>query len=232
MPTNETPLPPENEPIEPVTDTVYEELPEDEQTEAELWEALSERVTAPFIAGSYSAETLQSNVSVVGMATAEDMQANLSAVGIAKTDWFESIGSALGAAIVDGDAEISTSAVPLVITKGNADFHQAYASAFVAGDTVSVHQGGSPLMIAKKLRVKQGGGVVMIAGRAKVKRSFVGVLFSRDTEISEDSRVFVTGKSAALISAALFGGLAVLAVALFGGLFGGRGAGGRSCCRK
>lgn len=209
---------------EPLVGTTATEVPpEQEYTEAELWEALSDRVPAPFIAGSYTAETMQSNISAVGMVTADDMQANLSAVGIAKTDWFESIGSAVGAAVVDGDAEISTSAVPLLIAKGDADFHQAYASAFVAGGTVRVHQGGSPLMIAKKLKVEQGGGMVMIAGKAKVKRGFVGVLFSRSTEISEDSRVLVTGRGAAFISAALFGGLAVMALALFSGVFGAHG---------
>ncbi len=190
---------------------------EEELIESELWEAVPYREPAPFIAGTYDADDLQANLSAVAVANAGDLQANLSAVGVAKTEWLESIGSAIGVAFVNGDAEISTSATPLVITKGDTDFHQAYASAMIAGGTVRVHQGGSPLMVAKKLKVEQGGGVVMIAGKAKVKRSFIGVLLARDASLSEDTRVLVTGKGAALISAAVFGGLAMLALALLGG---------------
>lgn len=194
------------------------EVAEDELVESELWEALPDRVPAPFIAGSYDADDLQANLSAVAVANAGDLQTNLSAVGFARTEWLESIGSAVGVAMVGGDSEISTSMTPLVITKGNTDFHQAYASAMIAGGTVRVHQGGSPLMLARKLRVKQGGAGVMVAGDAKVKRSFVGILFSRHTELSEDSKVLVTGTGATIISAALFGGLALVAYAIFGGL--------------
>jgi hypothetical protein len=220
MSADDTIIIPEDDSFAPAEQTEAEILAEDELIEAELWETFDDRVPAPFIAGSYTAETLQSNLSAVGMVTADDMQANLSAVGLAKTDWFESIGSAVGAAIIDGDAEVSASAVPLLIAKGDADFHQAYASAVVAGGTVRVHQGGSPLMIAKRMKVEQGGGVVMIASKAKVKRGFIGVLFAREAQLSEDTRVFVTGKGAAFISAAVFGGFAVLAFALLGGLSG------------
>lgn len=195
---------------------------DEELVEAELWEALPDRQPAPFIAGTYDADDLQANLSAVAVANAGDFQANLSAVGFAKAEWFETIGSAVGVAIIDGDADITTSMTPLVITKGDTDFHQAYASAMIAGGTVRVHQGGAPLMLAKKLKVDHGASAVTVAGTAKIKRSFVGVLFSRHTEVSEDSKVLVTGTGATIISAAVFGGLALIAYAVFGGFSGRR----------
>ena len=233
MSPEDTIIPPENDLPEsdlPESDAefiVFETeifVADEDLIESELWEALPDRQPAPFIAGTYDADDLQANLAAVAVANAGDLQANLSAVGVAKTEWFESIGSAIGVAFVNGDAEISTSMTPLVITKGDTDFHQAYASALIAGGTVRVHQGGSPLMVAKKLKVKQGGGAVMIAGEAKVKRSFVGILFSRHTEVSENSKVLVSGTGAALISAAVLGGLALVAYALFGGHHDVRGA--------
>ncbi len=221
MSPEDTIIPPENDLPDSETEFFLVEteilVTDEDPIESELWEALPDREPAPFIAGTFDADDMQANLSVVAVANAGDLQANLSAVGFAKTEWFESIGSAVGVAVVDGDAEISTSATPFVITKGDTDFHQAYASAVIAGGTVRVHQGGSPLMIAKKLKVKQGGSAVMVAGDAKVKRSFIGILFSRHTELSENSKVLVTGTGATIISAALIGGLALIAYSVFGG---------------
>lgn len=226
MSPEDTIIPPENDLPDSETEFFLVEteilVTDEDLIESELWEAVPDREPAPFIAGTFDADDMQANLSVVAVANAGDLQANLSAVGFAKTEWFESIGSAVGVAVVDGDAEISTSATPLVITKGDTDFHQAYASAVIAGGTVRVHQGGSPLMIAKKLKVKQGGSAVMVAGDAKVKRSFIGILFSRHTELSENSKVLVTGTGATIISAALIGGLALIAYSVFGGFGGGK----------
>lgn len=188
--------------------------------ESELWALLPDREPAPFIAGSYAAEALQANLALVGTVTADDVQANLSAVLMAKADWFESIGSAVAIASVEGDAEINTSAVPLLIAKGDIDFHQAYASAVVAGAAVNVHQGGSPFMLAKQLKIEQGAGAVIVAGEATVERSFVGFILARNANVSEDSRVLLDGKSAAIIAAGLFGGLGLLAFSLMRGFSG------------
>ena len=185
--------------------------------DSELWELLPDSVPAPFIAGSYSAEALQANLAVVGSVTADDMQANLSAVVLARSDWFESIGSAVALASVEGDAEINTSAVPLLIAKGDIDFHQAYASAVVAGGTVHVHQGGSPFMLAKQLKIEQGAGAVLVAGEATVERSFVGIVLARNANVSQDSRVLLDGRSAAIVAAGLLGGLGLLALAVMRG---------------
>ena len=210
------------EPEFPALDSDRDLPPADE---SELWELMPDRAPAPFIAGSYSAEALQANLAVVGAVTADDVQANLSAVLMAKADWFESIGSAVAIASIDGDAEINTSVVPLLIAKGDIDFHQAYASTAIAGGTVHVHQGGSPFMLAKQLTIEQGGGAVMVAGEATVERSFVGFVLARHANVSDDSRILLDGKSAAVIAVGLIGGLGLLAFALmrsFSGMHPGR----------
>lgn len=201
------------------------DMPADENSEcdpddSELWELLPDREPAPFIAGRYEAEGVQANIAVVGSVNADDVQANLSAIGMAKSDWFESMGSAIAFASIQGDADINTSAVPLLYAKGDVHFHQAYASAVIAGDTVQVHQGGSPLMLAKRLKIKQGGAGVIVAGEAKVKSGFVGMLLAREATISDDSRVLVDSKSAAIVGAALLGGLGLVAFGLARGLAG------------
>lgn len=190
------------------------------ELECEVWELIPEREPAPFLAGSYEADALQANLSAVGSVEADDVQVNLSVVGMAKADWFESIGSAVALATVAGDAEVNTSAIPLLHANGDVNFHQAYASAVIAGDAVNVHQGGSPMMLAKQLKVNQGGAAVMIAGEATVNRGFVGLLMSRDAIISDDSRVLVDSKAAAFVSAALLAGMGMIAFALMRGMSG------------
>ena len=169
---------------------------------------------APFIAGRVDAENLQANLACMATVHAENLQANLSALVVAKTDFIASVGSANGIMLVSGDADVNTSAVPILSVKGDVDFHQAYASAVIAGGTVEVRQGGAPLMLAKELKVKYGGGAVLIAGKAKVKHGFVGVLLAREAEMSEDTRILLDSRSALVVGAALFGGLALVAMAL------------------
>lgn len=169
---------------------------------------------APFIAGRVDAENLQANLACMATVHAENLQANLSAVVVAKTDFIASVGSANGIVLVSGDADVNTSAVPLLSVKGDVNFHQAYASAVIAGGTVEIRQGGAPLMLAKELKVKYGGGAVLVAGKAKVKHGFVGVLLAREAEMSDDTRILLDSRSALMVGAALFGGLALVAMAL------------------
>lgn len=167
---------------------------------------------APLLAGRVDAEYLQANLASIVTAHADNLQSNLSAVVVAKTDFISSVGSANGIVMVTGDADVNTSAIPILSVKGDVSFHQAYASAVIAGGTVEVRQSGAPLMLAKELKIKQGGGVVLIAGKAKVKRGFVGVLLAREATLSEDTRVLMDSKSAMIVGAALLGGLGLIAM--------------------
>lgn len=169
---------------------------------------------APFIAGRVDAENLQANLACMATVHAENLQANLSAVVVAQTDFVASVGSANGIMLVSGDADVNTSAVPILSVKGDVNFHQAYASAVIAGGTVEVRQGGAPLMLAKKLKVNHGGGAVLVAGQAKVKHGFVGVLLTREAQLSDDTRILMDSRSAFVVGAALLGGLGLIALAL------------------
>ena len=169
---------------------------------------------APLLAGRVEAEYLQANLGSIVTAHADNLQSNLSALVVAKTDFLSSVGSANGIVMVTGDADVNTSVVPILSVKGDVSFHQAYASAVIAGGTVDVRQGVAPLMLAKKLKIKQGGGVVLIAGRAKVKHGFVGILLAREATVSEDTRILMDSKSAMWVGAALLGGLGLIGMML------------------
>jgi len=173
---------------------------------------------ASLVSGRVEADIVQANLSAVGAVTAESAEANLSAVGVTKTDDLTVVGSAIALATVEGDAEVNTSMVPLLIAKGDARFHQAYASAFIAGGSVDVRQGGSPIIVGKELSVEQGGGVVMLASEAQVGHSVVGLLVSPNATISDDSRVLLSTKAALIIAAALLGGFGIVAIAMLLGV--------------
>lgn len=143
------------------------------------------------------------------------LTANMSAIGTAQTGELSATGSAIGIASVDGDASVSMCAVPLLSAKGNATFRQSYASAFLAGESIDVSQGGAPLMLAKHITIDHGAGVALVAGEAKVKSGWIGLVLSGKTEIAEDAHVVVTTKAAMIIALAVFGGLGLVAVAVF-----------------
>lgn len=143
------------------------------------------------------------------------LTANMSAIGTAQTDELSATGSAIGIASVAGDAAISMSAVPLLSAKGDATFRQSYASAFVAGETINVSQGGAPMMLAKHISIDHGAAAAVVAGEAKVTSGWVGVVLSGKSEISEDANVVVSTKAALIVALALFGGLGLVAAAIF-----------------
>jgi len=142
------------------------------------------------------------------------LKANMSAIGTVRTGSLDATASAIGFANVSGDAALTASAAPVVLTKGNVSLHQCYTSAIIAGTEVDASQAGAPLIIGKKVRVEQGGAMVMVSGRSKVKHGFVGVLLTPQATVSEDSRVLVGTKAALIIAAALLGGFGLLAVVM------------------
>lgn len=164
--------------------------------------------------GAAAEEKPKSAPHATGTVESESLQANLSAIGTAHTGSLTATGSAIAIASVDGDATVSLSAVPILKVDGDASFKQAYASAVLASNSLSVKQGGSPVMLARSLEVTQGGSVAMIAGEADVRQSYVGVLLSPKATLSEDSRVLVGPKAALIIAAAILGGFGLVALVM------------------
>jgi len=145
---------------------------------------------------------------------AGSLEASLSAIASAKTQSLDATGCAIGMANVGGDTEIKLSATPFVYTKGNASFHQSYASAFIAGNDVAVSQGASPMVVARTISFDQGGSCVAVASNVSVKRGFVGLLLAGSAEIGEDSKVLLTGRGVLILAAALLGGFGLVALAM------------------
>lgn len=157
------------------------------------------------------------NLEAVATAEADTINVTASAIASARTQSLTTTGSAVGLAQVEGDAHISLSAVPLVVAKGDAEFRQAYASAFIASNEVSVTQGGAPLIMGRSVSVKTGGAGAIMAGEANVSHGWVGLLLAKDATIAEDSRVVFTTKAALIIAVALLGGFGLVAVGVYFG---------------
>lgn len=147
----------------------------------------------------------------------ERVEASLSAIASATTDELSATGSAVGMAKVGGDVHAQLSVLGLTTASGNAELHQSYASAFVAGDTMSVSQAAVPLGLARTITFEQSGAIVAASGETTVHRSFVGLLLSGRTEVAEDSRVLVGTRAAVIIACALLGGFGLVALAIFVG---------------
>jgi len=160
---------------------------------------------------------LTASMSAIATANANSISATGSAIATARTTSLTTTASAVGLIQAEGDATVSLSAVPLMVTRGNAEFRQAYASAFIAGSDVSITQGGAPLIVGKSITVDTGGGGALIAGEAKVSNGWVGVLLAKDAQLSDDTRVIVTTKMALIVAAALLGGFGLVAVGLYFG---------------
>jgi hypothetical protein len=159
-------------------------------------------------------DSLTATFSAIASAEADDIHASGSAIGSSHSNSLTATASAIGLANVDGDAQITVSAVPILRTAGGATFSQAYASAVIVGGDMEIHQAAAPVIIGKQLDATQVGAAVVITGDADIKRSTIGLLLSRSANVSEDSRVLLSTKAALIIACALFGGFAFVAIAL------------------
>ncbi|HEY5541412.1 MAG TPA: hypothetical protein VIL41_08165 [Coriobacteriia bacterium] len=145
-----------------------------------------------------------------------DIQANFSAIGTVDATSLSATGSVIGVASIDGDATITASVTPALLTRGDTTVQQSYVSAVIVGgggDT-RVHQAFAPIIVGKTMDLTQAGGAVLVTGEADVKRSWVGIVIAPKATISEDSRVLISTKAALIIAAALFGGLGLVALAV------------------
>jgi hypothetical protein len=146
--------------------------------------------------------------------SAEVVEMSLSAAATVKTDSLKASASAIGLADVEGDSDVRLSALGVSYAKGNASIHQTYASALIAGNDVAISQGGTPFVVGRTISFDQGGSVVAAASNVSVSRGFVGLLLAGKADVSDDSKVLLTGRGVAILAAVMLGGFALVAVAI------------------
>ena len=146
----------------------------------------------------------------------DNVQANLSAVGTVTAGTLSATGSMIGVAAIDGDATVTASAVPGLMTRGDMTFQQSYASAVIVGSggETKIHQAAAPLIIGKTMDLSQVGACSLVTGSADVKNSWVGIVISPKTTVSDDSKVMISTGAAIIIGVAIFGGMGLIALAI------------------
>lgn len=145
---------------------------------------------------------------------ANDLKANLSAIGTATTTSLEANASAVALARVEGESTASMSAVALTYAKGDASMRQSYASAFVAAGEMSLSQSAAAASVARTISFEQSGSVATVASNITAQRSFIGILLAGRSEISDDSRILITGRALIVLAIVMLGGFGLVAVAL------------------
>jgi hypothetical protein len=144
------------------------------------------------------------------------MHATTTAIGSVSTEEFDAEQCLIGNAAVEGDASIGTSVVG-VVSADSVGIHQAAAAVIVVGGDASIDQGGAQVIVAQTVGIDQGGAAVLVAGEANLARSWVGVMAARNATLSDDSRVIIDTRAALIIGGLLFGGLGLVACAVFMG---------------
>ncbi|MDO9173692.1 MAG: hypothetical protein Q7V62_02740, partial [Actinomycetota bacterium] len=115
---------------------------------------------------------------------------------------------------MEGNAAITASVTPLVLSQGATTVQQSYASAVIVGGGAQtrIHQAAAPIIVGKTTDMVQSGAGVLVTGEANVHRSWVGMVVSPKATISEDSRVLISPAAALIIGLALITGIGVVAV--------------------
>lgn len=163
----------------------------------------AEAEEGPFVADEeFEVHTLEVQSSAVGSLKAEEAGVVSSAVGVVSATGDVSIDSSFAGAVLAGGAVDMTQAGSIdVLTKGDVSMHQAGTVVLLSGRDVTIDTGGAGVSMARTTTVRNG---------------WVGFLLSGRTELSDDSRVILDAKAAAVFGL-VFGGIMILA---FGGLAG------------
>lgn len=108
---------------------------------------------------------------------------------------------------------------PIVVGE-NVDVAQSGAIAFAAGNDIHLSQGGGNILLAGNkiiiekgggnflasgsgVSIEQGGAGVVVAPEVRFANSFVGFALGRSVEVSDDSRLLIGSRQAAILGASL-----------------------------
>lgn len=181
----------------PVDDDGYDDLPSDE---------LEVDLVTETLVGSAVANLEADIVDATGCAFA---RASTSDLGMGA--------SAIALAEVHGDAWARFSAVALAYAEGDITLSTSYTSAVVAGGVVEMKTSLAPVVAGKEVSLDTSWACIAAGGEVTVENSWVGIVISPDATIAENSRVLITPRVGLLIGAFLFGGLGLIALAIYVG---------------
>jgi len=142
------------------------------------------------------------------------MHASMTAIGTVTTEEFEASQSAIAAANIEGDGSLSGCAIGMLSAE-SLGIHQGAAAVMIVDGDASVDQGGAVVLVADTAGVEQGGVGVLVANEANLARSWVGFMAARNATLTDDSRVVIDARGALIIGGLLFGGLGLVAFAVF-----------------
>jgi len=142
------------------------------------------------------------------------MEASMTAFARVSCDEFSARGSAIASASVAGDAEISASVVA-ALTADSVALRQGGAVAVIVDADAALSQSAAQVVVARHVELESSGAGILVAGDAAVARSWVGFMAARNAEFSDDSRVIIDTRAGLIIGGLLFGGLGLLAVAVY-----------------
>jgi hypothetical protein len=125
--------------------------------------------------------------------------------------------SAIGSATVSGDASVSACAVGSISARAAA-IKQSFSGAVMTEGDASVTQSATPLIMAQRVDMSSGASCMIVGDQVTARHSWVGLVASRQTTLSEDSRVIIDWKGALILTAVMLGvaGVVVLLVWLVG----------------
>jgi len=142
------------------------------------------------------------------------MEASMTAFARVSCDEFSARGSAIASASVAGDAEISGSLVA-ALSADSVALRQGGAVALIVDADAALSQSAAQVIVARHVELESSGAGILVTGDAAVARSWVGFMAARNAEFSDDSRVIIDTRAGLIIGGLLFGGLGLLAVAVY-----------------
>lgn len=147
---------------------------------------------------------------------AGDVTANMSAMGSARVVGdLRATASAVGVASVTGDVAADLSVVGIASSHGDATVTQSYAGMVAAGGDLTASQTIAPVAVARTISFEQGAAGVIMGGDVNVRRGLVGVVLAPGAQISEDSRVLLTGRSLGVMALAVLGGFGLVGLGVW-----------------
>jgi hypothetical protein len=128
------------------------------------------------------------------------LQTSMTALGAVDAGALNATQSAIGSATVQGDAELSASAVGVLSVKGDASLRMGTAATVMAEGDASLSQGAAAVVVAGNVSMERSLTGAILANRADVRQGNVVLLLSRETTLSEGSRVLFDWKASLILA--------------------------------